>query len=153
MAIAQILKATSEVKVQLKDGMQQMSKDVEEVKCMQSLTRLHTRIASAETESFAQGRRLNKTFTNGFLRRTRPQITTMPARPTKRERPSGSFETRSSRTGCWSVLSFGFMENVSFSYLFAAQNMTISELQNSGIREEHPLVCHFSTIEVNNWVS
>ena len=111
MAIAQILKATSEVKDQLKGGMQQMSKDVDEVKCMWSLTHLY--ITSVETYSSAQGHRLNKIFTNGFLHRTRPQITTMPARPTKRERPSGSFETRSSRTGCWSALSCGFMENVS----------------------------------------
>ena len=104
MAIAQILKATSEVKDQ-----------VEEVKCM--LTRLPMRIVSVETESSAQGHRSNKIFTNGFLHRTRPQITTMRARPTKRERPSGSFKTRSSRTGCWSALSCGFMENVGSFYL------------------------------------
>jgi hypothetical protein len=89
--------------------MQQMSKDVEEVKCMYS----PTRIPSVETEFSAQGRRYNKTFTNGFLRQTRPQITTLRARPTKREQPRGSFKARNSSTGCQSVLYCGFMENIS----------------------------------------
>ena len=53
MAIAQILKATSEVKDQLKGGMQQMSKDVDEVKCMWSLTRLY--ITSVETYPLHRG--------------------------------------------------------------------------------------------------
>src|ERR1700744_4418214 len=111
------------------------------------------RIASVETESFPQGHRLNKTFSNGFLRRTRLQITTMHARPTKRERPSGSFETRSSRTGYWSALSCGSMENVSSSYFSSAQTLMVSDLRTSGIREEYPLVRHFPTTEVNDWDS
>ena len=70
-----------------------------------------------ETESTVQGHRKSRTFTNGFLHQTRLQITSLRTRPTKRERPRGSFKARNLRTGCLLVLSCGFTENVRSSVL------------------------------------
>ena len=99
---------------EIKDDVDKIKDDVGELKCLCSFTCI---ISVVETEPSPQGTRLNRTFENGFLRQTRPQITTSRARLAMRERLRGFFKAKNSRTGRRSDLFYGSMENVSSSHL------------------------------------
>ena len=83
---------------EIKDNMGEIKDDVGEIKCLCSFT-CRVSITDAHAKASPQGTRSNRTFENGSPRRTRPQITTPHARPTKRELPRGSFKVLYSRSG------------------------------------------------------